>query len=181
MEENKKIEVMEEFARMLRRSGYPEKFRFEVISDAVRGYQNMVKREEEGGQPVDRPKNFEVEKRRQRKEEKRSRWYRKQQRGTKVREGVIIIPPTPEGALAKALKKACEDELKNSGISLSIQERGGKQLGHVLSTTQPGARKIEHCRRQKCFPCNTGLVGVCRRTGVGYKVVCILCEALISS
>ena len=128
---------MEEFARMLRRSGYPEKFRFEVISDAVRGYQKMVKREEEGGQPVDRPKDFEVEKRRIRKEEKRSRWYRKEQRGTKMREGVIIIPPTPEGALAKALKKACEEELKNSGISLSIQERGGKQLGHVLGTTQP--------------------------------------------
>ena len=98
-----------------------------------------------------------------------------------MREGVIIIPPTPEGALAKAMKKACEEELKNSGISLSIQERGGKQLGHVLSTTQPGARKIEHCRRQKCFPCNTGQVGVCRRTGVGYKIICILCEALINS
>ena len=181
LEENKKVEVMEEFARMLRRSGYPEKFRYEVISDAVRGYQNMVKREEEGGQPVDRPANFEVEKRRKRKEEKRTRWYRKEQRGTKVREGVIIIPPTPEGALAKALKKACEEELKNSGISLSIQERGGKQLAHILSTTQPGARNIEHCRRQKCFPCNTGQVGVCRRTGVGYKIVCILCEALISS
>ena len=53
--------------------------------------------------------------------------------------------------------------------------------GHVLSTTQPGARNIEHCRRQKCFPCNTGQVGVCRRTGVGYKIICILCEALLSS
>ena len=37
---------------MLRRSGYPEKFRFEVISDSVRGYQKMVKREEE--QPVEK-------------------------------------------------------------------------------------------------------------------------------
>ena len=35
LEEHKKIEVMEEFAKMLRRSGYSEKFRFEVISDAV--------------------------------------------------------------------------------------------------------------------------------------------------
>ena len=69
----------------------------------------------------------------------------------------------------------------NSNISLDIQERGGKQLGHVLGTTQPGAQKIEHCGRDKCFPCNTGQIGVCRRTGVGYKIVCILCEAQITS
>ena len=70
LEEHKKIEVMEEFAKMLRRSGYSEKFRFEVISDAVQGYQKMVKRENEGEQPVNRPKDFEAEKRRKRKEEK---------------------------------------------------------------------------------------------------------------
>ena len=53
LEEYKQIEVMEEFARMLKRSGYPAKFRFEVISDAVRGYQKMVKTEEEGGHQDD--------------------------------------------------------------------------------------------------------------------------------
>ena len=92
----------------------------------MQGYQKMVKRENEGGQPVNRPKDFEVEKRRKRKEEKKTRWYRKEQRGTSVREGVIIIPPTPKGVLAKALKRACQEELKNTGISLTVQERGGK-------------------------------------------------------
>ena len=61
LEEHKRIEVMEEYAKMLRRSGYSEKFRFEVISDAVQGFQKMVKRENEGGQPVNRPKDFEEE------------------------------------------------------------------------------------------------------------------------
>ena len=61
LEEHKKIEVMEEFAKMLRRSGYSEKFRFEVISDAVQGYQKMVKREKEGSQSTD---------------QKTSRWYK---------------------------------------------------------------------------------------------------------
>ena len=54
LEEHKKIKVMEEFAKMLRRSGYSEKFRFEVISDAVQGYQKMVKRgAKEGSQSTD--------------------------------------------------------------------------------------------------------------------------------
>ena len=57
LEEQKKVEVMEEYARMLRRSGYTERFRHEVISDAVQGYKTMQRRELEGGRPVDRPRN----------------------------------------------------------------------------------------------------------------------------
>ena len=100
---------------------------------------------------------------------------------TYVREGVLIIPPTPESVLAKALKKVCEEELQGSKIRLSVQERGGKQLGQLLGITTPGASNKKNCGRQTCFPCNTGHEGVCRRTGVGYKIVCNLCEATVSS
>ena len=101
----KKVKVMEDFARMLKRSGYSEKFRYEVISDALRGHEKMQQRENEGGQPVDRPREFDEAGRRKRKEEKPGRWFRKEKRGTNIREGVIIVPPTPESSLAKALKK----------------------------------------------------------------------------
>ena len=97
----------------------------------------MIKREEGGGQPVDRPREFEEGERRSRKVEKVGRWFRKEQRGTSIREGVIIIPPTPEGVLAKALKRVCEEELKDAKIKLNIQERGGKQLGQILGTAVP--------------------------------------------
>ena len=70
LEEQKKVEVMEEYARMLRRSGYSERFRHEVISDAVQGFKNMQQREQQGGRPVDRPRNFDEEGRRFRKQEK---------------------------------------------------------------------------------------------------------------
>ena len=181
LEEQKKVKVMEDFARMLKRSGYPERFRYEVISDALRGYDKMQKRETEGGQPVDRPREYDEVERRRRKEEKGGRWFRKQQRGTKIREGVIIIPPTPDGVLAKALKKVCEVELKDSKITLTIQERGGRQLGQVLGTSVPGASNRKHCMRQRCFPCNTGQEGVCRRTGVGYEISCNICAQGVSS
>ena len=68
LEDDKKVKVMEDFARMLRRSGYSEKFRFEVISDALRGHQKMKKREEEGGQPVDRPRDFGWEEEKEKRE-----------------------------------------------------------------------------------------------------------------
>ena len=180
LEEQKKVEVMEEYARMLRRSGYTERFRHEIISDAVQGYKNMQRRELEGGRPVDRPRNYDVEGRRRRKQEKRERWYRKEPRGTNVREGVIIVPPTPDGVLAKELKRVCDEELKGSKISMSVQERGGRQLGQVLGTSVPGASERKHCQRQMCFPCNTGQVGVCRRTGVGYEIACTKCDQDVS-
>ena len=132
---------------MMMRSGYSEEFRFEVISDALRCHKKMQTREEEEGQPVDRPRDFDEVGRRRKKEEKAGRWFRKEQRGTTIREGVIIIPPTPESALAKALKRVCEEELKGSKINLSVQERGGKQLGQLLGTSVPGASNKKHCER----------------------------------
>ena len=106
---------------------------------------------------------------------------RKEKRGTNIREGVIIVPPTPESSLAKALKKVCDEELRGSKISLSVQERGGKQLGQLLGTSVPGASSKKNCGRQTCFPCNTGQEGICRRTGVGYKITCNLCEETVSA
>jgi hypothetical protein len=92
-----------------------------------------------------------------------------------VREGIIIVPPTPDSILAKELKRKCQKELEGTGISVTIQERGGSQLGRVLGTTVPGASRREHCGRPKCFSCNTGQEGVCRRTGLGYEISCNLC------
>ena len=181
LEEQKKTEVMEEYARMLRRSGYSERFRHEIISDAVQGFKNMQKREEEGGQPVDRLRSYDEEGRRRRKLQKGGRWYRREPRGTSIREGVIIVPPTPDGALAMAMKRACEEELRGSKISVRVQERGGRQLGQVLGTSVPGANEKKHCQRLMCFTCNTGQEGVCRRTGVGYEISCIICEQTICS
>jgi hypothetical protein len=135
----------------------------------------MVKVEEEGGRPVDRPREYDERGRRKKREEKGSRYYRKEGRGTTVREGVIIVPPTPDSILAKELRKVCQKELKDTKISVTIQERGGSQLGRVLGTTVPGASRREHCGRRKCFPCNSGDVGVCRRTGLGYEISCKLC------
>ena len=45
----------------------------------------------------------------------------------------------------------------------------------------PGQSLREHCRREKCFPCNTGQVGVCRKTGLGYEIECLICGQHIKS
>ena len=175
LDKEEMVEVMEEFARTMRRSGYEERFRHEVITDAMRGYQKLVREEEQGGRPLDRPREYREEERRRRKEEKRERFYRKEQRGTKVREAVIIIPPTPNSILAERMRKTCKEEMKESNIRVTIQERGGRRLGQALGITTPGARGVLHCGRDGCFPCNTGTEGVCRKTGAGYQITCSVC------
>ena len=88
---------------------------------------------------------------------------------------IIIIPPTPNSILAKEMKKICEEELRGSNISLSVQERGGRRLAQELGVTVPGRSQKMNCQRFNCFPCNTGNEGVCRKTGAGYQIDCIVC------
>ena len=83
---------MQEYARMLRRSGYTERFRHEVITDALRCHHKMQEVEARGGRPVDRPRDYQEVERRWR------RWhgdevFRRLGRGAEVGEGVDV----PEG------------------------------------------------------------------------------------
>ena len=175
LDDKERVEVMEDFARLMKRSGYSERFRHEVITDALKGHAKRVKEEEEGRRPMDRPRSYETEQRRRNKENKESRWYKKEERGSKVREGALIIPPTPNSILAKELRKVSQEVLRGTNISITIMERGGRRLGQVLGTTVPGGSRREGCGRAKCFTCNTGQEGVCRRTGLGYEICCMLC------
>ena len=63
----------------------------------------------------------------EREERRKEKFYRKEKRGTTVREAVIIIPPTPDGILAENMKKICQEEMKENNIRLTIQERGGRK------------------------------------------------------
>ena len=85
---------------------------------------------------MDRLREYQEVERRMRRSEKGERYYRKEKIGSKVREGVIIIPPTPNSILAKEMKKICEEELRGSNISLSVQERGGRRLAWCDSAWQ---------------------------------------------
>ena len=176
LDEAIKTEVMEDYAKTLKRSGYSERFRHEIISDALKGHAKMVKAEAEGGRPVDRPREYQEKERRKAKSDKRERYYRNERRGMRVREGVFIVPPTPDSCLANELKRVCKEELRGSNIAMSVQERGGRTLGQELGTTVPGRSSRRHCQRDNCFPCNSGEEGVCRRTGLGYEIDCNLCN-----
>merc|ERR1712218_632469 len=45
LERREVVEVMEDFAKMMKRSGYSEKFRHEIIGDAVKGHEKKIQQE----------------------------------------------------------------------------------------------------------------------------------------
>ena len=138
-------------------------------------HQKLFQEVSEGKRPLNRPRGFQEDERRRKRQEKGERWYRWEERGTKVREGVFIIPPTPGSALAKTFKNICREELRGTNISIAVTERGGRRLGQELGCTVPGKNEKEHCMRETCFTCNTGQLGVCRKTGLGYQIECMVC------
>ena len=56
--------IMEEWARKLRRSGYPATVRHQVVKEALTKYDKMCKVEEEGGRPVHRVREWQQSARR---------------------------------------------------------------------------------------------------------------------
>ena len=63
-----------------------------------------------------------------------------------------------------------------SNMSMTIQEWGSRRLGRNLGVTVSGRSRRENCKRETCFPCNTGSEGLCTKTGVVYEILCIVCE-----
>ena len=53
LDEQIKVEIMKEYAKTLKRSGYSERFRHEVISDAMRCHQKMLKTAEKNDNEED--------------------------------------------------------------------------------------------------------------------------------
>ena len=122
-------------------------------------HQKLFQQVSEGKRPLNRPRGFQEDERRRKRQEKGERWYRREERSTKVREGVFIIPPTPGSVLAKTFKNICREELRGTNISMAVTERGGRRLGQELGCTVPGKSEKEHCMRETCFTCNTGQLG----------------------
>ena len=54
-------------------------------------------------------------------------------------------------------------------------------LGQELGCRVPGKSEKEHCRREICFTRNTGQLGMCRKTGLGYQIECMVCSLQLES
>ena len=84
----------------------------------------------------------------------------------------IIVPSTPGGELARALREICEDEKE---MKFKIVEKGGMTLGNLLQCSNPTAS--DDCGKADCYMDNQPGGGkLCHKSNVLYEWVCRACE-----
>ena len=161
--------VITEYMERMRKAGYKERYRKSVLQHALQINDRKWKDERDGTRPIYRPKDWKREERMEGKKEKRLKWSKK---GGHI--APIFVPTTPNGTLAKMMRKVCEEEAKE-GIRFKILESGGITMKSQLQKSNPN--ETPGCSDEECLGCASerGKGGKCRRNNVNYEVECKLC------
>ena len=160
--------VMEKWSHKLRRSGYPETMRHEVIKTACEKFDKMCEEEDKGGRPVHRPREWRERERRREKELKVVNWHKNQKNQVSA---PLILDPTA-GSMTKEMKIVCNQFEKVTGMRVVVQERAGIK-NKSLAKSEP--LRSKKCERQECFIC-TSEGGKCEKNGIGYEIKCEECK-----
>jgi len=159
--------LLSEFANRMKNSGYPEKFRKEIIKSGWEGYAKQVSRHETGECPLYRPKGYRKEERSMDKQVKKRAWY-------KPYDSVLFCPATPDGVLASRLREITNEVNSRTDMKIKIIERVGTKITTQLKTT---CNYEARCRSTtECMVHRNGGRGDCNRENVVYKGTCLTCE-----
>ena len=150
-----------EFAKKMQHSGYDQHFRYHVVNGAIKAYQRIQEKAELGIRPINRPKDWNRESRREERVKKRKNWYKKGGFDT-----VLFVAMTKNSEL----KRRYETEIRQSGLRVKVVERTGRTLKSQLQRSNPFGDG--NCGRGDCFICTTSKVGNCNAESITYKIHC---------
>ena len=148
-------------------AGYAELYRKRTLEKALKKYDKMVSREEEGVSPIHRPRSFQKEERRKKKRDKKRSWASK---GGCI--APIMIPPTPNSELLNMLREIAQSEAQ-PGLKFKIIETGGRTIKEMVQKSNPTAPRT--CNAGDCCVCHGEGGGGCRKSNVLYEFTCKLC------
>ena len=160
---------VEEYSKRMQFSGYPERFREEVVKSALDAYDRMMDKDQQGEEPMYRTRDWKKVERAKARRKKKSEWFK----GAEGRnESVIFVPATP----GSELKKRYMETIKKAGVRVAVAEVPGCSVKSKVQKSDP-FRSRECGDADKCMVCgNGGRGGRCRRTGVTYEVRCKRCN-----
>ena len=163
--------MVSKYMAQMMQSGYSEQYRKNILCRALRIYDTMNKDDQDGVRPLYRPRDWQAEERRQKKQKKKHNWSAK---GGKI--SPIFVPPTPNGELARQLKEIAETEAED-GVQFRIVETGGRSIKSVVQISNPTA--TAGCVDTGCLACKTGrgVGGNCQKSSINYQIDCQLCPA----
>ena len=158
-ERNQNIQT---FVSRMQFSGYSKRERHYVYQKAKQRYDEMVRKMEEGIQPLYRSRNWNKEERQKNKEAKRNNWFKK---GNNA-EAVMFVETTPNGELAKR----CRDAFASQGLRVKVVERTTSTIKQKLVKSNPFKEK--GCQKPSCSLCSTGSKVNCKSREVVYRISC---------
>ena len=166
---NEVAPVISNYMARMMDAGYPEKYRRDTLTRALRIHDRMLEEDRNGTRPIYRPKEWNVAARRSEKEKKKNDWST---RGGHI--APIFVPPTPNGELARELRKIADSEAED-GVHFKIIETGGTSIKNKVQKSNPTG--MAGCDSPECLPCKTGRGegGDCRGCGITYQLECQLC------
>ena len=123
--------VLTDYLARMMNAGYNEYYRKVTLDRALAIYDRMKQNENDGIQPVNRPKDWQLKERRKKKTRKERCWAT---RGGYI--APIIIPSTPNSELLKMLREVAGAEAE-PGLKFKIVERGGVTVKRQVQNSNP--------------------------------------------
>ena len=149
------------FSKRMQFSGYPEEFRRDVVSEAVRRYDRKMERKNQISTT-----NLIPNQQRQKVDREKHQWYA---RNGKF-DSVMFVEATP----GSELKKKVENVIRRVKMKIKVVERVGATIKGLLQRSNPFG--ITDCNRQKCLICCQGCGSDCRTRGCVYEYKCEACS-----
>jgi hypothetical protein len=166
------VEVMNDFAVKMWRSGYPESWRADAVKAALKKYEDLLREEKEGLRPLFRPRSFMEEERAMAKLVKAKEWHKAGREEGILAGAPLIVCPRAGGEVARKMKSVCKKFKEEHKIEVKVYERGGSKVGSIAKVDP---LKPDTCGRDDCFPCTSGGGGDCSKSSVGYRLECQKC------
>ena len=158
---------VERYMQRMQFSGYNTKFRSEIVLSACSAYRTMRDKDEEGVQPLYRPKTWRRVERQKERRMKKTNWFK-----NKGDMSVVFIPATP----GSELKRRYEAAIQQCRVGIKVVETSGRTIKSVVQRSDP-FKRARCVDKENCMMCKVeGNEGRCRKASVVYEIECGECK-----
>ena len=157
----------------LKNFGYSVQYRRQILNSALKAFEKMVEDDKNNVKPVYMNYNWNKDKRKKEKEDRKLNWYKNGvgKYGTQLNKveykSVLFVPVTK-------LQKREEEINKSSKQRIKIVEDGGEKIKDFLVCKDPFPTL--KCKKKKCIICESeiheNLKFPCNSNNVGYQLEC---------
>ena len=170
------------FMLKLKRSGYNQKFRKEILKSILKAYKIMVKEDKNGTKPLYRSRDWNSEERNIQKASRKLNWWNNARSKIQYKT-VLFVTPTPRGVVMKEVQQREEELNRNSDERILVVEKGGLKIKDILCSKNPF--KKSKCHQKTCPLCaesefvqgsSEEIKVPCSTNNVGYRWSCVNCE-----